>query len=282
MDIVAILTTYNEQRFIRAILQHYLDHGVSVYLLDNESNDHTRRIAEPFLKQNLIAIETVPRRGSKDWSGMLRKKELVADRLGADWYIHADPDEFRLPPRSDTTLAEAIADVDAQGFNAINFMEYTFVPTLEAPDHDHPQFQDTMRHYYAFLPRPTNRLNAWRHPPAYRGLAWRFGQAVRNRRWRQPRVDLVSSGGHMVQFPGLCAYPVDFKMRHYILVSADHARRKYVAVDYPQGQSTGNWRGSFAEGMLRLPSQVELKRYTDDDSLDPTGPLKNHAFLLGE
>jgi hypothetical protein len=58
--------------------------------------------------------------------------------------MHADPDEIRLPHRSDLTLAEAFAEADAQGYNAVNFQEFTFMPTREAPDHDHPHSKQTM------------------------------------------------------------------------------------------------------------------------------------------
>ena len=60
------------------------------------------------------------------------------------------------------TLVEAIAEVERLGYNAINFQEYTFVPTVEAPDHDHACFLKTMRHYYAFLPSFPDRLNVWK------------------------------------------------------------------------------------------------------------------------
>ena len=56
------------------------------------------------------------------------------------------------------------------------------MPTIEAPDHDHPRFQETMRHYYPYSPGRPDRLNAWKRQDA--------------------RVDLAASGGHQVSFPG--------------------------------------------------------------------------------
>ena len=32
-----------------------------------------------------------------------------------------------------------------EGYNAVDFLEFTFVPTREHPDHDHPRYQETMR-----------------------------------------------------------------------------------------------------------------------------------------
>ena len=133
---------------------------------------------------------------------------MLAATLDADWFVHLDADEIRLPPRSVVTLAEAIAEVDALGYNAVNFQEYTFVPTKEAPDHDHPRFQETMRHYYAYSPGRPDRLNAWKRQDA--------------------RVELAANGGHQVSFPGLNPHPHTFPMKHYLYLSAAHAVSKYV------------------------------------------------------
>ena len=130
---------------------------MDVYLIDNESTDDTVKLAQPYLGQGLLQIETFRRRGRFEWRNLLVRKEEISFELDADWVMHADPDERRLPPTSDKTLAEAIAEVDEQGYNAINFMEYTFVPTVESPDHDHPDFERTMTSYYPFCPSYPNR-----------------------------------------------------------------------------------------------------------------------------
>lgn len=277
MRVVAILTCYNESRFIGHVLQHYLDHGIEVYILDNESGDDSVEIARQYLNDNLIAIETVPNRG-KDWLGMLRRKEMLAAELGADWYIHADPDEFRLPPSSDQTLHEAIESVDREGYTAINFMEYTFVPTAEQPDHDNDRFLETMTSYYPYLPKAHHRQNAWKQPRHWKSPATYLASA-----WRQrtvsPRRAKLTGGGHRVSFDGLRLWPTDFKMRHYIVLSLEHAVRKYVGIDYAHARNTGNWRGWANENMFRVPQRSELRSYTTDDELDPSNPRTQHIFL---
>jgi glycosyltransferase involved in cell wall biosynthesis len=143
--VVALLTTYNEERFITGCLKHLIDQGVEVYLIVNCSTDRTVEIAERYLGRGLIGIETFPRaEGVYKWRSILERKEQLATTLEADWFIHADADEVRLPPRSACTLAQTFADVGARGYNAVNFLEFTFVPTREAPDHDHPHFWQTM------------------------------------------------------------------------------------------------------------------------------------------
>ena len=164
--VVAILAGYNEERFIESCLEHYIRHGVDVYLIDNDSTDDTVKLAQPYLGRGLLQIETFRRRGRFEWINLLARKEDISFELDADWVMHADPDERRLPPTSDKTLAESITEVDEQGYNAINFMEFTFVPTVESPDHDHPDFERSMTSYYPFCPSYPNRLNAWKKQAA--------------------------------------------------------------------------------------------------------------------
>ncbi len=194
MRAIAILATYNEERFIEACLENLVSQGIEVYLVDNESSDHTVALAERYLKHGLIDIEILPRAGSYSWKSILGRKEELATSLDGDWFMHVDADEIRLPPTSNLTLLEVIGRTDQAGFNAINFFEYTFVPTVESPDHDHPNFQKTMCWYYPFQPIYPHRLNAWKRQPE--------------------RVDLASSGGHKVHFKNLRMCPESCPMRH--------------------------------------------------------------------
>ncbi len=263
MRVVAILTTYNEERFVAGCLEHLFEQGAEVYLMDNNSTDRTVDIAERYLKRGLIGVEELPRAGVFDLSAQLERKEQLVRTLEADWFMHLDTDEIRLPPRTGRTLAQAFAEVEAQGYNAVNFLEFAFVPTREAPDHDHPDFQQTMRWYYPFLPTFPHRLNAWK---------------------RQPEgVDLVSSGGHKVRFPGLRMYPESFKMRHYLFLSMAHAHGKYLNRTRTPEMLQRGWarmRSKLGPEKIRLPSQEELRHYTSDDALDPSNPWTKHAWVV--
>lgn len=285
MKIVAILASYNERRFIRACLEHYLAEGIYVYLLDNESTDETVEIAKEFLNKNVIAIETIKREGVYHWSKILKRKEEIADSLQADWFIHADPDEIRIAPSSDKTLAEAIEEVDRLGYNAINFMEYTFLPVRESQDHDHSNFQDTMKWYYPFAPRHPHRLNAWKKQSRKtNGFISSFIEFKRNRRWRTPSIDLHSDGGHLVHFSGLKVYPTDFKLKHYILLSLNHAVEKYVEKEFATAEIAGShgWRATACKHDFMIPRASQMRRYTSDDQLDPSDPLVEHLLVSPE
>jgi glycosyltransferase involved in cell wall biosynthesis len=259
MRIVAILATYNEEVFIAACLEHLSRHGIAAYLIDNCSTDRTVAIAEGYLSEGLIGIEMFPRAGVYRWRSLLERKEEVAASIQADWFIHADPDEFFLPPRPDCTLSQALADVDARGFNAVNFSEFTFIPTHEAPDHLHHRFQETMLWYYPFSPTFPHQLKAWKRQPG--------------------RVEFAWSGGHLVRFPGLNMAPESFPMRHYQFLSVDHAIQKYVNMRFDSTEVAAGWHGWRAKlrpEMIRLPSQAELRTYRSDDQLDPSNPRRQH------
>ena len=268
MRVVAILAAYNEERFIGGCLEHLFEQGVEAYLIDNCSTDRTVEIAERYLKRGLIGIETLPR--TEDvykLLSILERKEELAATLEADWFMHMDPDEIRLPPRSDRTLAQAFAEVEAQGYNAVNFMEFAFVPTREAPDHDHPRFQQTMRWYYPYQ----RSFPQWR---PHRRNAWKR---------QAEKVDLAGRGGHRVRFPGLRLYPEFFKMRHYLFLSVPHALRKWVDRNYDETEVEKGWHGwraGLTPEKFRLPSQKELRHFTSDDELDPSNPETRHIWVL--
>ena len=262
MHVVAFLATFNEERCVAGCVEHLIEHGCEVFLLDNDSTDRTVEIAEGYLGRGLRGIERVPRDGVFRWRELLQRKEDLAATLDGDWFMHVDADEIRLPPRSGVTLARALEEVDASGYNAVNFLEFTFVPTQEEPDHDHPEFRRTMRSYYAFLPKFPHQVTAWRRQPGSVGLA--------------------AFAGHEVRFPGLRLYPESFRMRHYMYLSVAHATRKYVHRAYDPTAIARGWHGlrsRLEPESIRLPRSADLRRYHSDDELDPSEPLKRHLLF---
>jgi glycosyltransferase involved in cell wall biosynthesis len=260
--VVALLAVHDEERFVGGCIEHLSSHGVETYVIDNGSTDQTAEIAEGYSGRGLAGIESFPRDGEYRWLRLLARKSELAAILDADWFLHVDADEIRLPPRSGSTLAGALAEVDRAGYNAVDFVEFTFVPTREHPDHDHPRYQETMRAYYPFLPRSPDRLNAWK-------------------RQDEP-VDLVSSGGHVVAFPGLRRYPEAFRMRHYLFLSVEHAIRKYAERVYAADEVEAGWhrkRAALTPGDVTLLPESELRTYVSDDELDPSGPWTEHPLF---
>jgi hypothetical protein len=262
MRVIALLATYNEERFIVSCLEHLVRQGLEVYVIDNESEDETVPLARRFLGQGVVGIESFPRAGAYRWQMILERKEQLGLGLDADWFMHADTDEIRLPPTSGQTLAEAFAEADRQGFNAVNFAEFTFVPTRQSPDHDHADYLRTMRWYYPFLPSFPHQLKAWKKQPGPVELAW--------------------SGGHQVRFPGLEMYPTSFRMRHYFFLSVAHAVRKYVHQTYDPGELSVGWhrnRSRLRAEEIVLQDEAALRFYVSDDLLDPSRPLQRHPIF---
>lgn len=262
LRVVAIVAAYNEERFIRNCLTQLISHGVGVYLIDNDSTDNTRAIAEEFVEEGVIGVEHMPRSDLYSWRRILDRKAALCSDIDADWFMHVDADEIRLAPRGAGRLRDAIAEVDAAGYTAVNFLEYTFVPTREAPDHDHVHYLQTMLSYYPFVPRFPDRLNTWKN----------LGVPI----------DLSSSGGHCVEFDGLRMYPESFPMRHYLYLSLDHAVRKYVRRAYDPEEVRGGWhraRARLREEDIALPSASELSAYIDDAHLDPSSPRRVHLLF---
>jgi glycosyltransferase involved in cell wall biosynthesis len=264
MRIIGLLATYNEERFIASIIQHLFQQGVLVYLMDNSSTDRTLEIAKEYLGRGVVETEIVPRFGLFDLRAILKRKEELAASLDADWFMHFDADEIRLAPDTGKTLAQAFVEVDALGYNAVNFQEFTFVPTEESPDHDHKDFTTTMRWYYPFLPRFPHRLNAWKRQPG--------------------RVDLATGAGHRVRFAGLRMYPRSFLMRHYLFLSVPHAMEKYGSRRHAAADLAARWDGGWREQLdarrIKLPREAELRSYVSDELLDASQPRTKHFIAL--
>jgi glycosyltransferase involved in cell wall biosynthesis len=263
LRILAIIASFNEERFIGGCLEHLRAQGVEAFLCDNESTDATVEIAERYLGAGLRGIERMPRDGSFRWHSILRQKEALAAELDADWFMHLDADEIPLAHTPNQTLGEAFAEVEASGFNAVEFGELTFVPTREAPDHDHQNFRNTMRWYYPFAPRPLHLLRAWKRQRA--------------------RVDLATAGGHNVVFPGRKIFPQRFRLLHYLFLSEAHAVQKYVRRRYDLDELVRRrwhgWRATLTEDTIHLPTQAELRFARDDDDLDSSAPRAQHCLV---
>lgn len=265
MRIIALLAVYNERRFIEPCLKHLHEQGIDAYLIDNCSTDNTVDLAERWLGKGVIGIESFPRADGDvyNWRSLLIRKEELAREIDADWFIHHDPDELRHSPSRGQTLSQSLEAADREGFNAVNFFEFTFTPTREEPDHDHADFQRTLRTYYPFEPIFPHKMSAWKATADMVELAW--------------------SGGHRVRFQGLRMYPESFPMKHYLFLSVPHAIEKYVERRYDQDEvefGWHGWRSNLSAANVFLPGKSELRLALPGIELDPSEPRKTH--YLGE
>jgi|GEM_PF-786031 len=221
--VIALISAYNEGDVIAHVIGDLIANGVAVYLIDNNSTDNTIAEASQWLGKGLLKIERFPqdagpeytKRCEKEyvWSQILRRKEELAARLGADWYIHADADEFRESPWPGQTLAEAIAQVDALGYSAINFELLNFRPS----DDSFPPGADVRGYLTAYDPAE-------------------FFDALQIKAWKNTvqRAQLVNNGGHSINFPGRRVFPLNFILRHYPIRGETHGRRKVFTDRVPR------------------------------------------------
>ena len=259
---VALVHEYESRRTLEACLSNLVSQGLEVYVFDNGSSDGSREIAEAWIGRGVLAVEDVPRHGFYDHASLLRRKETLARRLDADWFLHVDSDELLFPPEGFATVRDALREADRSGYDAINYFEYVFVPTAEEPDHDHPRFFETMRWYYPFAPRHPHRRSGWKRQTGEIGLA--------------------ASAGHLVSFEGLRTYPADFGLRHYPILSRAHGLEKYSGRKHSieaLGSGWHEWREQLKPGRLLLPPRDCLRRLEPDGMLDPSGPVDRHLFV---
>jgi glycosyltransferase involved in cell wall biosynthesis len=262
MRTVAILAARNESLYLRRCLQSLIANGLEVYVIDNDSEDDTAAIAREFLGKGVIGIEEHPYQGSFDFVRMLQHKSEICGRIDADWFMHCDADEIRQAPAPHSSLAEAISDVDKQGYNAVNFEEFVFLPTSEREHYEGTDYVAQMRQYYFFDPNPLRRVNLWKNGDY--------------------RVDIVSSAGHSAEFPGRRVSPVPFLLRHYIALSLDHLTAKYTRdrVYSTTNMERRGWhleRARLRRDGVVLPSPGQMQTLHGDE-FDHSNPVRKHLF----
>ncbi|MBZ9883163.1 glycosyltransferase family 2 protein [Mesorhizobium sp. CA10] len=264
MRIIALIAARNEELYIGRCLEHLRQNGIDFILIDNGSTDRTVEIAEAYIGRGLIRIVPVEYPGYYDWVGLLRIKERLAVDIDGDWFIHHDADEIMEPPVSNVRLADAIASVDAAGFNAINFDEFVFVPTDESSSFEGTDYVECMRYYYFFEPHPLRLIRCWK---------------------KTPHIELAESGGHGANFEGRSLFPHNFVLRHYIVLSGAHARRKYstqriYAEEEVRDRGWHGWRAKFHDTMVRLPGRGQMVDFRMQSNWDKTMPFRNHIFIV--
>jgi len=239
MRVVALLTARNEEAYLERCLTHLHSQGIETCLVDNGSTDRTRAIAEAFRVRGVFRIETLPFSGDFDLSAQLEQQQKLADEIPADWFIHQDADEILEGPPEWPTLSAAIAAVDAQGFDAINFDEFVFSP-IAGEDFDGRDYVALIRRYYFFEPRSVRLIRAWK---------------------KGAGLNLASSGGHRAIADRTRPFPRNFILRHYVGLSLSHLKAQYLGRVFPADELERGWhrnRVATTLDFVRLPKPDQL------------------------
>ncbi len=204
MRVAALLAIRNEELYLSRCLEHLFNQGIETCVIDNGSTDRSLEIAKSYLDKGVFRIEHLPFKGVYEWCEILRKKEQLSSEIDADWFIHYDADEIREAPLPYKTLLEGIEEVDRQGYNAIDFDEFVFLPTSDDESYEGTDYVKTMQYYYIFQPWPLHQVKAWKKT--------------------EVPINLTNSGGHRVEFKGREIFPDLFIFWHYILLSKAHGK----------------------------------------------------------
>jgi len=202
-SVLAILASFNDGDIIRETVKHLLSQGVRVHLIDNWSTDGSIEK----LKGINISVEMYPQSpiAVYNWTGILQRKEEIASRIQAHWYIHTDADEVRESPWPGVNLRDALYFVDCLGFNKLDFTLVTFSPI----DNGFMEGQDPV-HYFKWARLFDASVNA-----------------PQRKAWKQSHsLDLVSSGGHDAKINNERTFPINFLLRHYPIRSQIQGHRK--------------------------------------------------------
>ncbi|GHC87688.1 hypothetical protein GCM10007320_34180 [Pseudorhodoferax aquiterrae] len=206
--LAAVMHGFNEVDILPEVLDHLAAQGVEVHYFDNWSTDGSWELAQERLHRGQIAhCARFPEAPTDqyEWHAQLSHTTSYAQTLDATWVMHHDADEIRTSPWPGVSLRDAVAFIDALGYNAIDFTVLDF------------RFVDGRAQITAHYERDLNHFEFGRRPGHFRQIkCWR----------NDAPAELADSGGHDVQLPGRKVYPVKFLLKHYPLRNEEQALRK--------------------------------------------------------
>jgi len=262
MTVTAVLAIRNEAAYLANSLRHLVRNGIDFVILDNGSADGSRDIyRRPEFAANLVDVRDLPFAGVFSLAELLRQKMAIVDGLQTDWVIHLDADEVMHSYRLGESLSDALARLDAEGWNVVNFDEFVFLPVDAEYVPDGPEHQP-MSFYYFFEPRSPRLMRAWRRTSGF---------------------SMVASGGHAVDGPGIRLAPEHLVLRHYLARSQEHAFEKYTTRRFADAEIAIGWhhaRIGQPREAFQLPPAWALKRLRGpaDREFDRSDPWPAHYW----
>jgi len=256
--VLAIVCIRNEEIHIRRCLTHLIESGLDVILIDNDSTDRSVEIAKEFLGNGLLRIERLPWSGEFSLADQLNLKKQIILSSKYDWIVHADADEWLCSSVEGQTLYEGIVEADAAGFNCINFYEIVFVP-LTGEDFYVENYAELMSTYYFY-----NKFRLHR--------AWK-------------RTTTNPNGDYMLGWDSyahnLKISPNIFFLRHYIILSEQHAKQKYLKRVYSTKETKKGWHVDRTNIKHFNVKNIPGLKHTDNPNIhkfDLGTPLKRHFW----
>jgi hypothetical protein len=209
LPVLAVMHVYNEQDIIASTIQHLLDQGIDVHVIDNWSTDDTYSIVKSLAsKYPRITYEQFPEKANNKFElakMLTRVTEVAKSKPQYKWVMLNDADEIRWSPWPGVNLQEAFSFIDSLGYSAADYTVFNFSPTKEGFSAKHD---------------PLNFFE-------YGEFSGQEGHFVQVKSWKNnPEADLAPTGGHHVAFPNQRIFPFKFLLGHYPIRSSQHGREK--------------------------------------------------------
>lgn len=211
---VAFVPCYNEGDIVPWVIQHLEREGIMTAMIDNWSTDWNGMMIEPPGNEPVYRYyERFPPEGPPEkyeWRKILGRIEELAAEHPAKWCMTVDADEVRRSPRPGERLIDALRRVDAEGYTAVDHIQYDFHPV----DNSWDGAQDPERHFqYYTQAKPLSHIKAWKN----------LG-----------RVDLQRTGGHIADFKEMRVHPERFILKHYPIRNQEQGERKVLRDRVPR------------------------------------------------
>jgi glycosyltransferase involved in cell wall biosynthesis len=246
LTICSIIAVRNELKYLKILLPLLAEQNIDVVIIDNGSTDGSHDLYSDFMGKPVILVESLPYQGFFSLSKQLAYKSEIRKKINHDWVIHQDADEVMEHHLPGLTLRDAIQEADNAGYNILNFDEFTFLPEPNA-DYTNRNYYTEILRYYHFEPEQ-NRLNR----------AWK----------RSAQFSNMESGGHLLHGKNHSIWPINHILRHYIVLSAKHAKDKYINRSFDDAELAKGWhenRKNITRQKLTIPGKsnylYKLKEY---------------------
>ena len=243
LSALGLMAVFNEEDILDQCLNYHIDQGLQLLILDNGSTDASLSIARSYLGHGVLGIRQIPT-DTYRWGFLLDTLMEWSEHLSPSWCLLVDADTFLEPSQPGKRLLDAIADVEHQGYNTINFDHFEFWPVGD----ERPELIDVRE-----------RLTYYTWADDRQEKAWRSCVGTSNSRL----------GGHSVDFPaGIIkrVYPENFVLRHYRIRSYDHGLRKVFRERLPRfcGEPP-NWHTHYngfesSRGYFEIPKHLLTQR----------------------
>jgi hypothetical protein len=164
-------------------------------------------------------LTRIPYNGCFELEPLLRAKMALVESVVSDWAMNICPDEILHANRAGTSLAAEVARLEEEGFNAVNFDEFVFLPVAE-PWVDGLRDWPAPRSYYFFAPSPLRQMRLWK---------------------KELGFSMVRHAGHRLEGDHLRPAPDSLVLRHYIFRNQEHAYEKYATRPFSPQELARGW-----------------------------------------